>query len=85
MSAWVSKDPERSPLLRRPPVQRVVSSGGPTPEELARCDVFNTILLIRQDIIEHIGGWDVSPGRRRACRPRPEYGVQGSKKADGMG
>jgi hypothetical protein len=65
-------------------VQRVVSSGGPTPEELARCDVFNTILLIRQDTIEHIGGWDVLPRRRWACLFRREYGVQGSEKTDGL-
>ncbi|RSH93378.1 hypothetical protein EHS25_007734 [Saitozyma podzolica] len=72
MSAWLSKDPERSPLLRRPPVQRVVSSGGPTPEELARCDVFNTILLIRQDTIEHI---DSPVGWAKMQEPEINYGI----------
>jgi hypothetical protein len=54
MKSWFGRDTERSPLLKRPPHERVASAG-PSQAQLDGCDVFNTILLIRQDVIEHIG------------------------------
>jgi hypothetical protein len=47
---WLGRDAERTPL-NRPRLTTRSTSCGPARDVLERCDVFNTILTIRQDVI----------------------------------